>query len=125
MFYFRCSRTGLLYPSDYVEEWGRKYGIGLGPVPVSEALVNMYMSPLIPNPEHPEITMYPVATCRAQVDLVDIGEEPSPEQIPVLAIDDPHMDTRAEIMRSRQRAHKPELERIHAQSMRDTAEFVV
>lgn len=109
--YFRCSRTGMLYPDDYVEQWGRKYGICLGPVPVSEALVNEYHSPLIRNESDPAQTMYPVATCRAQIDLVEIVD-PNSSLIAVLAIDDPHMDVRSELMRIRQREHSPMMKSI-------------
>lgn len=37
---YRCNRTGLMFPADYVDQWGIKYGIGLGSKPVSEALTN-------------------------------------------------------------------------------------
>jgi hypothetical protein len=109
--YFRCARTGMLYPADYVEQWGRKYGIGLGPVPVSEALVNCYHSPLIHNTTDPSQTMYPVAVCRAQVDLVDI-DEPTIDEIAVTALADPNMEVRAEIMRRRQRVNSAEMARL-------------
>lgn len=117
MFKFRCARTGMLYPSDYVEQWGRRYGIGLGTVPVSEALTNEYQSPLVPNNERPLDTMFPVAVCRAQVDLVEIPDDsedlkPGSDRLPVLAIDDPNMTIRSEIMRGRQRDHSPEMARI-------------
>lgn len=110
--YFRCSRTGMLYPPDYIEQWGRKYGIGLGCTPVSEALVNVYTSPLVANEAHPELTMYPVSNCFAQVDFVILDKEPPADRIPILAIDDPNMQARAEIMRSRQRVHSAEMSRI-------------
>jgi len=29
---FQCSHSGLLYPEDYIKEWGTKYGRGMGPV---------------------------------------------------------------------------------------------
>lgn len=117
MWKFRCSRTGMLYPADYVELWGKRYGIGLGTIPVSEALTNEYQSPLIPNSERPLETMYPVAVCRAQVDLVEIPDDsdllkPENGKIPVLAIDDPNMSIRSEIMRTRQRDHSAEMARI-------------
>jgi hypothetical protein len=101
----------MLYPADYIEQWGRKYGIGLGPVPVSEALVNCYQSPLIHNTTDPTQTMYPVAVCRAQVDLVDI-DNPTTGEIAVIALADPNMEVRAEIMRGRQRVNNAEMARL-------------
>jgi len=111
---FRCSRTGMLYPADYIERWGSRYGIGLGPVPVSEALVNCYESRL-GECEDPLMTMYPVAVCRAQVDLVDLNDDDPDltDRVAVVALDDIHMDRRSEIMRTRQRAHRSEMARIY------------
>lgn len=92
---FRCSRTGLLYPSDYVEEWGRKYGIGLGPVPISEALVNDY---------HRDIAgdMHGLSVARAQIDMVEVTEEEFIQNQAILDIDDPKYKARSDIMRSKQ-----------------------
>lgn len=113
MKYFRCSRTGVLFPPDYIEEWGRRYGIGLGSMPVSEALVNCYESP-IGNCKDPLHTMYPVAVCRSQVDLVDIPDkDPQLEKKAILAIDDLDMVLRSEVMRQRQRVHSAEMGRIY------------
>lgn len=114
--YFRCSRTGMLFPADYIEQWGKKYGIGLGSTPISEALVNCYESPLIRNEEHPELTMYPIATCRAQVDLCEMDETAAAARLAILAIDDPHMEARSIIMRNRQRDHSAEMARIYREA---------
>lgn len=110
--YFRCSRTGVLFPPDYVEQWGRRYGIGLGSTPISEALVNCYESGIGANPRDPMLSMFPVAVCRAQVDLVDISDVTG-ETMAIIAIDDPDMVKRAEIMRGRQRDNNPEMSRIY------------
>jgi len=111
--FFRCARTGLLYPADYVENWGRKYGIGLGPEPVSEALVNNYGGDIAINRDN-MLSMRPVAVCKAQVDLVDIPDKsPELKRMAILAIDDPHMDERAQVMRERQREHDPKMRRIY------------
>lgn len=96
---FRCARTNLLYPEDFVEEWGRKYGIGLGPVPISEALVNDYHRKVVEDGEEP---MHPLSVCRAQVDLVDVTPEEFEERKAILSIDDPKLNTRSAIMRGRQ-----------------------
>lgn len=101
MFAFRCARTGLYFPADYVEEWGRKYGIGLGPEPISEALTNRYDIPIAESRDD-DTTMHPVGVCRSQVDLVDIPEEEYTAKQAVLAITDTDMRVRGQIMRGRQ-----------------------
>ena len=112
MLYFRCARTALLYPSDYIEQWGKRYGVGLGPEPVSEALVNNYHLPIVDNHDA-MLTMHPVSLCRAQVDLIDVVDgDPQLQHMAVLALDDPTMTERAAIMRTRQRVHDPKMARI-------------
>lgn len=101
MFAFRCARTGLYFPADYVEEWGRKYGIGLGPEPISEALTNRYDIPIAESRDD-DTTMHPVGVCRAQVDLVDIDEEEFERKKAVVALTDTDMRLRGQIMRGRQ-----------------------
>jgi hypothetical protein len=98
---FRCSRTGLYYPSDYVEEWGRKYGIGLGCVPISEAITTRYDMPVCEAKDSNK-TMHPLGVCRSQVDLVEIEEEEYLNNQAVLAIEDEDMSSRASIMRDKQ-----------------------
>lgn len=98
---YRCSRTGVLFPPDYVEEWGRKYGIGLGPVPVSEALVNLYADQVAES-EDSQKTMHPVGTCHAQIDFIEVSEQEWQDNKAVLAIDDPKMNVRAQLMRDKQ-----------------------
>ena len=101
---FRCSRTGMCYPDDYVEQWGRKYGIGLGPTPVSEALVSEYNGPIAQVSDQ-NMLMHPLATCKAQIDYI---EKVSAEDIaagkdkPILAVDDPLIMTRGPMMRAKQ-----------------------
>lgn len=98
---FRCARTGVMYPEDYVEEWGRKYGIGLGPVPVSEALTNQYHIDVAESKDSRR-TMHPVGVCRAQLDHVTVSQEEYDAHVAILAIDDPDMTTRGELMRTKQ-----------------------
>jgi len=100
---FKCLRTGVLFPEDYYEEWGRKYGIGLGPKPVSEALVNLYTQKKA-GVEGKE--MYPVGNCHASVQLVTVTEKEWDENAAVLMLDDPGMSKRGIIMRERQVANK-------------------
>lgn len=101
VFAFRCSRTGLYFPADYVEQWGRKYGDGLGPVPVSEALVNAYDQP-IPDTGRVGEAMHPLAVCRAQVDLVQITESEYESKRAIIDKHDPAMTERAALMREKQ-----------------------
>lgn len=98
---FRCSRTGLYYPSDYVENWGRKYGIGLGPVPISEALTNQYEETVAESDDMSK-SMHPVGVSRAQIDCVDVSDEEYENNKAILAIDDPKMHQRSTIMRDKQ-----------------------
>jgi hypothetical protein len=97
-----CTRTGLMFPSDYVENWGKKYGIGLGPVPVSEALVNDYHFRACGEGEN---KMIPVGVCRAPIAAVECDADEYEAKKATLAIDDPKMSARAQIMRERQIAH--------------------
>jgi hypothetical protein len=108
---YRCARTGLYYPGDYAEQWGRKYGKGLGPTPVSEALVNIYQSP-VPQSKQAEFTMHPIAACSAQVDLVQIDEAEYAANRAVLQDDDPDYRIRAPLMRQRQLVHSDEMAKL-------------
>jgi hypothetical protein len=106
----------MLYPADYVEQWGRKYGIGLGSVPVSEALVNAYEQGIGRHPTDSTKTGFPVATCRAQVDLVEYPEDKPPDAslIAVVALNDPTMEKRYPMMVKRQLEHSPELRALRS-----------
>ena len=99
---FRCSHSGLFLPADYVKEWGRKYGIGLGHSPVSEVLDSDY------DTDPPELTnrtrrieqvMHPVGPCMAQMDFLLVMPGQS---FAVLDLEDPAMETRAIIVREKQ-----------------------
>ena len=105
---FRCARTGVMYPADFVEEWGRKYGIGLGPEPVSEALTNQYHIDIASGNDTRK-TMHPVGVCRAQVDLVDVPEAEFEANKAILAIDDADMTQRGALMREKQLIKSPKL----------------
>lgn len=95
---FRCARTGLLYPADYIEGWGSKYGIGLGPEPISEALVNDYHREIVGESDG----MHALSVCRAQVDLVEVSDEEFKANAAILDIDDPKLKRRGELMRTKQ-----------------------
>lgn len=100
---FRCNHSELHFPSDYVKEWGKLYGIGLGPDPVSEVLDSDYDIP--PPPITPEIDrieqiMHPVGHTRVQVDLALVRAEDM--DLAVLAIHDEKMHKRAAIVYGKQ-----------------------
>jgi hypothetical protein len=100
---FRCSRTGMMYPEDYVEQWGRKYGVGMGSTPISEALCNHYHDPVAEG-KGSDSTMHPVGLCRSQVDLVMVPESEYLANQAIVHNDDPDYLERSKIMRDKQLA---------------------
>lgn len=103
---FRCSHSGLYFPADYVKEWGRLYGIGLGPEPRSEVLDSDYgIAPPAITPEIRRIEqiMHPVRVCCAQVDLVLVAPAEAEAQSAILDRDDEQLEERAVIILAKQR----------------------
>jgi len=103
---FQCGHSGLWFPGNYLKEWGRLYGIGLGPTPVSEVLDTDYFT------APPEITsairsfdqiMHPVGNCMSQVDAMLVDVEVLQTDAAILAAEDPYMEERARIIRAKQR----------------------
>jgi len=93
---YRCNKCGAVYPDDYYENYGRRYGKGLGRPPVCEALSSKYDRPLKTNLNFPEKTMYPLCYCRGTMSLSTIDEK---DYTPlVLADDDKGFNIRAPIM---------------------------
>jgi hypothetical protein len=106
---FRCSASGLLYPEDYIKNWGVKYGIGLGPHVCSESLQSDYAT------APPEITgqvtsieqiMHPLYSSMAQMDHDMVPESQAEEMAPVLAHLDGSYRLRAPILRGKQLRNK-------------------
>jgi hypothetical protein len=106
---FRCNHSSLYFPADYVREWGRSYGHGLGPDPVSEVLDSDYHT------DPPKVTedtmdinsiMHPLVTTRVQVDLMNVTQEEFDANQAIIAIDDPRMMKRAAICRAKQMENK-------------------
>jgi len=102
---FQCGESGLYYPGDYVRNWGKLYGIGLGPHPVSESLQSEY------DIDPPEITreirslsqiMHPMRVSCAQMDMDLVAKEIFDDSYAILAIDDPYYTERAAILRAKQ-----------------------
>ena len=104
---FRCGASGLYFPHDYVKEWGKKYGIGLGPHPVSETLQTEYEIPptVTKETQSVEEIMHPLLVCQCQVDwdLVDESEAETKWAIP--AEGDQKMLKRVPILRAKQLAN--------------------
>jgi len=102
---FQCGHSGLYLPADYVKNWGRGYGLGLGPHPVSEVLDTDYHTnppAITPETESLDQIMHPVGTSFAQVDYMLVDEAVFKAEAAVLVQDDPHMRKRARIVRNKQ-----------------------
>lgn len=94
-----CARTGLAYPPDYVEQWGIKYGVGFGPTPISESLVNDYWLPVVGEGDK---AMHPLSVSRSQVDKLTMSEEEYAEYAAIIAGDDPDIIHRGGLMKIKQ-----------------------
>lgn len=102
---FRCGHSGLYLPPDYVKEWGRLYGIGLGPSPCSEVLDSDYhTAPPAINEQTRSFdqVMHPVGNSFAQVDSVLVYAAEVEGHEAICAKDDPYMEARVTIVRARQ-----------------------
>lgn len=109
---FRCSHSGLYFPDDYVKQWGRKYGIGLGRQSISEVLDTDYAQPVC-TPEHDHSrSMHPVGVTRVQVDLVEVSEEEYESNRAIVDLDDPKMIKRAALIQEKQKINSQKLRAI-------------
>lgn len=102
---FRCGASGMYFPADYIKEWGRLYGVGLGPHPCSESLQTEYElppPPITPDIREIEQIMHPVGNSMAQVDLMDVPAAVYELNRLIPAKDDPHMVRRARVVRAKQ-----------------------
>lgn len=107
---YKCNKCGSLYPADYFEEWGRKYGIGLGKVPVCEALNSDYQSGMAVNPRQPEKASFPLENCGGTLFLTTMSEtESKPISYNIPAVGDEDMSIRAPLMQLIQAGKRPEL----------------
>lgn len=102
---FQCAHSGLYLPGDYIKQWGRTYGIGLGHSPVSEVLDSDYdtappeITPIIKRIEQ---IMHPVGPSFAQVDFVLVDPATFQGSAAILECNDCEMEKRAAIVRARQ-----------------------
>lgn len=100
---YMCTSTGLYYPEDYIEQWGRKYGIGLGPHPVSEAWESDYEIPACSpdrNTRRLEDCGHGVRACCAPVVLVDVSQADYYANKAICHRDDPNGEARWDIVRA-------------------------
>jgi len=98
----RCNKCGLCYPEDYIQEFGRKYGRGLGKTAVCEGLSSNYHRPIMPRGQlatSVEQLMHPLSICRGTVGMATVTAEELKENTPILAVGDKGMKLRAPIMR--------------------------
>lgn len=97
---FRCGHSGMYYPSDYLEEWGIGYGVGLGPTVVSECLDSIYTT------EPAELKycrsiddiQHPVQVCHAQLDFVMVPKSEYDANLLIAHQDDLEMQLRRPII---------------------------
>lgn len=102
---FQCGHSGMYFPGDYVRQWGREYGIGLGPHPVSETLDTDYYTPparITPDVRSIEQIMHPVGVTCAQVDYTLVAKDAYDLNLLIPANNDPYMVERAKIIRAKQ-----------------------
>lgn len=102
---FQCGHSGMLYPADYLKEWGKKYGIGLGPEPVSECLDSEYDSaPALMTSEIKsfEQIAHGVVVTKAQLDHVLVSVDAFDSLQLITALADPFGEKRMKIVRVNQ-----------------------
>lgn len=115
---FRCGHSQLLYPGNYLKEWGKLYGIGQGPLPVSEALDSDYdTAPAKLDSSVKSITqiMHGLSVTGAQMDFLLVTQEEFDARPTVLATEDPDYEARCEIILPKQLAKSGTLKALYAQ----------
>jgi hypothetical protein len=103
--FYECAHSGLLFPADYEKEWGRKYGHGLGPSPVSEVWNTEYETappPITQETQDIAQIMHPVVSCKATVHLVEVEESEAASRMAIPHHADPLGKRRAAIVREKQ-----------------------
>ena len=116
---YRCSHSGKLLPPDYVENWGLKYGWGLGDKPVSECLNSKINErPNVDRKDYvegPEAFMFPFEHTCAPVERVEVTEAEfnDPKNRLIMDRDDPGYKRRKAILKAKQKK-KPQWEYIEA-----------
>lgn len=106
---YKCSHSGLLLPPDYVREWGKKYGHGLGAKPVSECLNTVDVVPHTKGIRYNQPAsewMLPVEQTCAPIEVTEVPYDTwdavPPEKKMILSWDDPDRARALEIVRKKQ-----------------------
>lgn len=105
---FQCGESGLFFPGNFVREWGREWGDGLGPHPVSETLQTSYdvAPPMVDKwITSIEQIMHPVRNCYAQVDMLLVEASVAAANMAVPMKGDELMRRRAPILYAKQLAN--------------------
>jgi len=115
---FVCNHSGLLLPGDYVKEWGRGYGHGMGRDVSSEVLDSDYYAEL-QNVEargvrFAEQIAFPIGPSFAQVDRVMVSPTQFESGKAILDSDDEGYFARMKIILPKQLNNSPRLRMIHA-----------
>lgn len=116
---FQCGHSGLYFPGNYVKEWGKLYGVGLGMAPVSEVLDSDYdQAPpeITPDIRRIEQIMHPARVSFAQVDFVMVDPRILVEgRKAILELEDKDMEERGGILLEKQmRNPKSRIITMHA-----------
>jgi len=112
---FQCNESGLYYPAEYVRQWGKDFGLLLGPDVCSESLQSQYdIAP--PMPDRTTVSMdqimHPIRVSRAQVDAHLVERAIAEANMAIPAAGDDELRMRAPILLRKQRANP--LSRLHA-----------
>jgi len=105
---YRCQKTGLYFPEDYLDEWGRKYGIGLGRDPVSECLEVQWENKIaIPrNLQSIKQIMFPLGQNMATVEAVSVEYKEAVNNMAICMKMDPFLVRRADKLYEYQYRHR-------------------
>ena len=115
---FQCGHSGLYFPPDYLREYGRKYGVGLGPtIGMSEILNSDYsadLPPITPDIEDIGQIMHPLYHVGVPVHLVSIPQTQYDANKPILMSDDPMMRKRGPVLYQKQLGKSPKIQMARA-----------
>jgi len=105
--YFRCLHSGKFFPADYIKEWGRKYGIGLGGDPRSECLDSQYhVKPSLEGIKTLDDIMHPCKISGAPLDVVYAARKAPASSLLITSQNDRYGEKRSRIMRANQLKNK-------------------
>lgn len=115
----RCNSCGLVYPENIFQEWGRKWGRGIGKQPKCEGLQSRYnRGPMTTKPNGSRIPgneiMHPLHVCRGSLSVVDITEDEAFANAAIPATEDRNYVARVKILRQKQEEHSPLIKSMRA-----------